>query len=210
MWSSDPSQEVGTSSPGSVPSQWDPLTPSKKLFPGNPSQDLGYPIWSGHPRLKGCVVRTPCLGESLGGAWRSSGPQNPLLAPGLGSLIPKEGLLSSSASAPSLSLPHSVCRGEFFPGLGVLVVFAGEEEETWGGVKSSWESYTAVKLSPPPSEQNRGNRKGAEDMGIFGRPWPPPPLLPICQEAAQTQLCSLVLPPLGAGDSHLTNCGKDV
>lgn len=51
---SDPSQEVGTSSPGSVPSQWDshPLTPSKKLFPGNPSQDVGYPFRRGHPGLK--------------------------------------------------------------------------------------------------------------------------------------------------------------
>lgn len=121
-------------------------------------------------------------------------PLNPRIpfAPGLGALIPKEGLLSSSASAPSLSLPRSICRGEFFLGLEVLVVFA-DDEETWDGVRSSCESYIAVNPSPPPSGAEQGPQKRCRGYGHLWEALAICSLILICQEAAQTWLCSLVL-----------------
>lgn len=40
--------------------------------------------------------------------------------------------------------------------MGVLVVFAGEVEETWGEIRLGWEPYVVANLSPPPSDGQTG------------------------------------------------------
>lgn len=108
--------------------------------------------------------RTLCLGESLGGAGRSSylDPRIPCWLH-VGSLIPKE-----APSPPRLALP--VPSPSDYP-----AVFAGASFSLgWGfqwclqvsarrlGVESDQAgSHTAVILSPPPA---------AEDLRLFGRP----------------------------------------
>lgn len=119
-----------------------PLTPFKNLFPRNPCQGVGYPSGAPDP-LSGGI---PGWSREI----LLSGSQDPLLAPcgvpdSQRSPLPSP---SSFASALSLGLPRSVCRGQFFSRLGVPVVFAGEREETWGGVRSGWESHCCDPQSP--------------------------------------------------------------
>lgn len=139
-----------------------------------------------------------------------------LLAPSLGSLITKEGL-SGSASAPSLSLARSVYWGELFPGLGVLMLFADEREETWDEVRLGWVSspgnpwQTSVPHSQatwPVRSRIGATERATEDVGDTSVSF----LIPICKICTTGGSSDLALQPVRtaprSGDYPLTRCGN--
>lgn len=184
------------------------LPPPKPSFPGTlPS------IWA--PRF----LRPDAL--HLESAWWCGGdPLSGGVPRGAGRSSSLDLRIPVSASAPSLSLACSVYWGELFPGLGVLVAFAGVREETWGEVRLGWVSSPGDpwQTSVPHSQATWPDRirigateRATEDVGDPSISF----LIPICeiwqQEAAQTWPCSLsqqAPPHPPSGDYPLTRCGN--